>query len=89
MLLVCISASVLTRYAQISQYNYEIQTLTQKIERYEEQNLELGSKIEQLKNRERILSIAEKQGLKPVNKNVIYVGAPYAYQDQGDGHAGN
>jgi cell division protein FtsL len=51
------------RYSQISQYNYEIQSLRKEIRVNQEKNAALQMQIEQMSNRDRIVSEAEKMGM--------------------------
>jgi len=51
------------RYSQISQYNYEIQSLRKEIRVNQEKNAALQMQIDQMSNRDRILSEAEKMGM--------------------------
>jgi cell division protein FtsL len=51
------------RYSQISQYNYEIQSLKKEIRLNQEKNAVLQLQIEQMSNRDRIISEAEKMGM--------------------------
>lgn len=51
------------RYSQISQYNYEIQSVKKENRLLSEQNSALHLQIEQMSNRDRIQSEAERQGM--------------------------
>jgi cell division protein FtsL len=51
------------RYSQISQYNYEIQSIKKEIRLNQEKNAALQLQIEQMSNRDRIISEAEKMGM--------------------------
>jgi cell division protein FtsL len=51
------------RYSQISQYNYEIQSVKKEIRLIQEKNAALQLQIEQMSNRDRIISEAEKMGM--------------------------
>lgn len=84
-LLVCLSALVLTRYAEISQVNYEIQQMEQQISQYKEENMQLRSEAQSLKSRQRIQSVArEELGMTPIEENVIFVGTPTIQKNTGD-----
>jgi cell division protein FtsL len=51
------------RYSRISQYNYEIQSLKKEIRLMQEKNAVLQLQIDQMSNRDRIISEAEKMGM--------------------------
>ncbi|MFY0545560.1 cell division protein FtsL [Brevibacillus sp. H7] len=51
------------RYSEISQYNYEIQSLRKEIRINQEKNAALQLQIEQMSNRDRIVAEAEKMGM--------------------------
>ncbi|EST52813.1 cell division protein FtsL [Brevibacillus panacihumi W25] len=51
------------RYSQISQYNYDIQSVKKENRLMTEQNAALKLQIEQMSNRDRIQAEAERQGM--------------------------
>ncbi|WP_164984852.1 cell division protein FtsL [Ammoniphilus sp. CFH 90114] len=59
--IVCISGFILSRYALISQYNYEIENTKQAMIQMQEQNSSLKLKVDELSKRERILDIAQRE----------------------------
>lgn len=60
-IMVSVSGLILTRYALISQYNYEIQKNSAQVVELHQANETLEVKIDQLSNPERIKQIAENQ----------------------------
>jgi cell division protein FtsL len=58
------------RYVQISQLNYTIQMTKQEISRIQSENSTLQSEIEQMSNRSRIVTEAEKMGMVTSKDNV-------------------
>lgn len=66
--IVCISGFILSRYALISQYNYQIEANKEIVKKTQEQNSSLKLKIDELSKRERILDIAQRE-LGMTNKN--------------------
>ncbi|GAB7387668.1 hypothetical protein BSNK01_15050 [Bacillaceae bacterium] len=82
-LVVSLSAFILTRYAQISHYNYQIQQMDAKISQLHEENARLRLEIGELRNRERILKIAqEKLGMIPAKENTLQVGSVKAEENR-------
>jgi cell division protein FtsL len=63
-----------TRYAQISQYNHEIQNLKQEIKEQQETNASLQQKIEEMSSRERIEAVARELGMVPASGAVEVIG---------------
>ncbi len=59
--IVCISGFILSRYALISQYNYEIENTKEAIIQTQEQNTSMKLKVDELSKRERILQIAQNE----------------------------
>jgi cell division protein FtsL len=59
--IVCVSAFILSRYALISQYNYQIENTKEQITVVQEQNSTLQLKRDELSRRERILDIAQRE----------------------------
>jgi cell division protein FtsL len=59
--IVCVSAFILSRYALISQYNYQIENMKEQITVVQEQNSTLQLKRDELSRRERILDIAQRE----------------------------
>jgi cell division protein FtsL len=59
--IVCISGFILSRYALISQYNYEIENAKEAIIQTQEQNTSMKLKVDELSKRERILHIAQNE----------------------------
>ena len=69
--IVCISGFILSRYALISQYNYEIEKTKEATIQTQEQNSSLKLKVDELSKRERILEIAQKElGMTTKNSTV-------------------
>lgn len=66
--IVCISGFILSRYALISQYNYQIEGIKESVKKTQEQNSSLKLKVDELSKRERILDIAQRE-LGMTNKN--------------------
>lgn len=58
---VCVSGFILSRYAAISQMNYEIEEMKMTIQQTEELNASLKLKVDELSKRERILKIAQEE----------------------------
>ncbi|NGQ93711.1 cell division protein FtsL [Brevibacillus sp. SYP-B805] len=63
-----------TRYAQISEYNHEIQNLKQEIKEQQETNASLQQKIEEMSSRERIEAVARELGMVPASGAVEVIG---------------
>lgn len=60
-MVVCISGFILSRYALISQFNYDIENTKEVINSMHEENSSLRLKIDELSKRERILDIAQRE----------------------------
>ena len=60
-MVVCISGFILSRYALISQFNYDIENTKEVINSTHEENSSLRLKIDELSKRERILDIAQRE----------------------------
>ncbi|MBP1930652.1 cell division protein FtsL [Ammoniphilus resinae] len=60
-MVVCISGFILSRYALISQFNYDIENTKEVINTTHEENSSLRLKIDELSKRERILDIAQRE----------------------------
>lgn len=68
--LVVVATFIIARYAQISDYNYQILETKQEVKQITEQNGELHAKIDELSKPERIRSIAEQMGLTRLDDTV-------------------
>ena len=69
--IVCISGFILSRYALISQMNYEIEKMKVTINQTQEDNSSLKLKVDELNKRERILKIAQEElGMTSKNSTV-------------------
>lgn len=69
--IVCISGFILSRYALISQINYEIEGMKEQIKLTQEQNTSLKLRVDELNKRERILKIAQEElGMTTKNSTV-------------------
>lgn len=68
---VCISGFILSRYALISQMNYEIEKIKVTVSQTQEDNSSLKLKVDELSKRERILKIAQEElGMTTKNSTV-------------------
>ncbi len=74
LLLVAMAGFVGLRYLQISQYNYQIQSLNKQITKMQGQNEALQLKIDQMSTRDRIVAEATRQGMLP-SENVKVIGS--------------
>ncbi|AMA72566.1 MULTISPECIES: cell division protein FtsL [Aneurinibacillus] len=68
--LVGVSTLIVARYAQISDYNYQILETKSEMKKMTEENGELRAKIDELSKPERIRSIAEQMGLSKLDNTV-------------------
>ncbi|RKD24093.1 cell division protein FtsL [Ammoniphilus oxalaticus] len=74
--IVCISGFILSRYALISQMNYEVEGMKVAINETQEQNSSLKLKVDELSKRERILKIAQEELGMTSNNSTVRVLKP-------------
>ncbi|MBO8171150.1 MAG: cell division protein FtsL [Bacillaceae bacterium] len=68
---VLVSSAIISRYALISEYNYEIQNTRSQISELKESNRSLQVQIDRLSSRERIIEIARNElGMVAAEENV-------------------
>lgn len=72
-IIVLVAGAIMSRYALISQYNYEIQKTTEQIVSIQEGNKSLQLKIDELSSPERIKKIAENEMGMTANETTVRV----------------